>query len=213
MLLKRFVLLFSVLFSFSAISAGIKVETRYLRQTLRNETEMVDLVEQITISSKETTVIFEKTDSLFRKWKVTGGPIYDGTVDLFVSKERGIGWLFKLGDDSLKAVIARDYRNTSDPRLISITTNFVAGLFFVENFEPKCNSQFAVYSLKNSWDADVEYTGDYALEIESSDPCGDGQWKVSTGKLKMLRKIQFAAIFVAIMTQNIRLLFKGFVLE
>ena len=157
-------------------------------------------------------VTFEKADSLFRQWKVTG-PNYDGTVTLFLSKSRGIGWLFKLGEDSLKAVIARDYRNSASPGLISITTNFVAGLYLLQNRDADCNGHFAVYSLKNTWDADVEYTGAYALEMQSSDPCGDGQWKISMGKLKMIRKIQFAAIFTGIMSQNIRHLFKDYVLE
>lgn len=212
MFLKRFIFILFAINSLTALTAGIKVKTEYAQESLKNQSELVSLINKMTMTSKETVVVFEKTDSLYRKWKVSGTN-FDGAIELFVSKTRGIGWLFKLGDDSLKAVIARDYRNTNDPRLISITTNFVSGLFLVENFEPDCNSQFAVYSLKNSWDADVEYTGDYALEMFSSNPCGEGQWKIKTGKLKMMRKIQFAAIFTAAMTQNIRLLFKDFVLE
>ena len=212
MFLKRFLSISLFLFSLSSISAGIKVKTEYTRQFVKGTPEEVALVNKITMTCKEVVVVFEKTDDAYRKWKVTG-PNFDGGIELYVSKTRGIGWLFKFGEDSLKAVIAKDYKNTFDPRIISITTNFVAGLFFVENRTPECNSRFVVYSVKNSWDSDVEYTGDYALDMYHSMPCGEGQWKVRVGKLKMQRKILFASIFTAVMTPNIRLLFKDFVLE
>lgn len=152
--------------------------------------------------------IFERTDSLFRNWKISGGG-NEGSAQLFVSDERGVGWVIGMDGDSMKVLIARDYRNVQDPRLISISTNFISGLFILENFEPQCNSAFKVYSLKNSWDADVEYTGKYALEIENSKPCSDGTWKTKIGKLKMSRKVLYATIFAAVTTQNLRYLFGG----
>jgi len=212
MFLKRFLFISTLFFSLPSISAGIKVRAEYASEKLANQPENVSLINKMTITLKETIVVFEKTDSLYRKWKVTGSG-YEGGIELFISKTRGIGWLIKMGDDSLKAIIARDYRNTADPRLISITTNFISGIYFVENFEAECNSQFAVYSLKNSWDADLEYTGAYAFEMFSSNPCGEGQWKIKPGKLKMPLKIQIAAVFIGAMTQNIKHLFKDFVLE
>jgi hypothetical protein len=212
MLVKRFILLVFIVVSYTAYCGGIKVKTAYVARILRDETTPVYLVEKLTVSTKELVVTFEKTDDLFRKWKVTG-PNYDGAVELFVSSDRGIGWLFKLGDDSLKAIIARDYKTSGSPGLISITTNFMAGLYILENRDGKCNGEFALYSIKNSWEADVEYTGHYAFEMVSYDPCNDTQWKVSTGKLKMVRKIQFAAIFTAVMSNNIKHLFRDFVLE
>lgn len=209
MFLKRLSLLFLVYSSLSVLSAGIPVSVKYVNQNVAGETAPVYLVESISIGAKTSLVSFEKTDSLFRNWKISGEG-FDGSAKLFVSKERGIGWNIGMDGDSLKVLIARDYKNTNDPRLISITTNFVSGLFIVENFEPDCNSYFKVYSLKNSWDADVEYTGNYALEMESSNPCLDGKWKTKTGKLKVHQKVIYGAIFTAIMTQNIRHLFKNF---
>ncbi|MBK7129209.1 MAG: hypothetical protein IPM74_08170 [Crocinitomicaceae bacterium] len=204
--LKLFILCFSTI---TAFSAGIGIETRYSSFSLDGKDEY--LIEYLAVGPKNDQVVFEKTDSLFRNWKVTGIG-YDGMVKLFISKERGIGWSFYLGEDSLKAMIARDYRNTSSPGMISMTASFIAGLFIVENFAPECNSYFKVYSLKNSWDADVEYTGKYALEISTTEPCGEGSWQAKTGKLKMPQKVLYASIFCAAMSQNIRHLFKNFVL-
>jgi hypothetical protein len=212
MLVKRFIVLSAIVVSYSAFSGGITVQTEFVSKTLRNESTPVDLVEKMTISTKEVTVVIEKTDAEFRKWKVTG-PDYDGAIELFISNERGIGWLFKFGEDSLKAVIARDYRTSGSPGLITITTNFFAGLYILENRDGDCNGNFAMYSLKNSWEADVEYTGDYAFEMFNYDPCVDGQWKIRSGKLKMVRKIQFAGVFVAATSNNIKHLFRDYVLE
>lgn len=211
MFLKRLSVLFLLSLSTSGFSGGIPVSVRYVTQTGADQTEPFYLAEYISIGPKDQLVTFERTDSLFRNWKISGNG-FDGTANLFVSKERGIGWQIGLDGDSLKVLIARDYKNTADPRIISITTSFISGLFIVENFEPTCNSYFKVYSLKNSWDADVEYTGNYALEIESSNPCADGSWKTKTGKLKVPKKVLYATIFTAVMTQNLRYLFKDFAL-
>jgi len=211
MFLKRFLLLCILVGSYSCFSGKIPVSVRYSAESVKGQNSEIHLIEWLSIGPKGSEAVFEKSDSLFREWKVTGNG-YDGSATLFVSKERGIGWVFKCGDDSLKALIARDYRNTNDPRILSITTSFVSGLFIVENFEPDCNSYFRMYALKNSWDADVEYTGPIALEIESSDPCGDGSWHTKTGKLKVPEKIMRVAIFTAVMTHNIRYLFKDFTL-
>ncbi|MBK6950785.1 MAG: hypothetical protein IPO32_13280 [Crocinitomicaceae bacterium] len=211
MFLKRLGLLIILTASFTTYSGGIPVSVSYVNQKSANQAESVDLVKAVTIGSKATLVNFENTDSLFRIWKISGAG-FDGSAQLFVSKERGIGWQIGMDGDSLKVLIARDLKNASDPRLISITTNFVAGLFMLENFEPTCNSYFKLYALKNSWDADVEYVGAYAFEMESSSPCSSGSWKVKTGKLKVHTKVVYAAIFSAIMTHNIRPLFKDYVL-
>lgn len=209
MFLKRLKLIFLLFCSTTAFSGGIGIETRYTSFTQDGKDE--SLIEYLALGPKNDQVVFEKTDSSFRNWNVSGAG-YEGHVKLFLSKDRGIGWSFYLGEDSLKAIIARDYRNTSSPGMISMTASFIAGLFIVENFEPDCNSYFKVYSLKNSWDADVEYTGKYALEISSTDPCGDGNWQAKTGKLKMPQKVLYSSIFCAVMSQNIRILFKNFVL-
>jgi hypothetical protein len=192
-------------------SGGIPVSVNYVNQQLSNQPASVYLIESVSIGSKATRVSFENTDSLYRNWKISGVG-FDGSAKLFVSKERGIGWQIGMDGDSLKVLIARDIKNAGDPRLISITTNFVSGLFMLENFEPACNSYFKLYSLKNSWDSDVEYVGAYAFEIESSNPCSNGSWKVKTGKLKVHQKVVYAAVFSALMSQNIRLLFKDYVL-
>ncbi len=192
-------------------SGGIPVAATYVNQKLSNQTESVYLVQSLSIGTKACLVSFEKTDSLYRNWKISGTG-FEGSANLFVSKERGIGWQIGMDGDSLKVLIARDLKNAADPRLISITTSFVSGLFMLENFEPTCNSYFKLYALKNSWDVDVEYVGDYAFEMESSNPCSDGSWKVKTGKLKVHQKVVYAAIFSAVMAQNIRLLFKDYVL-
>lgn len=209
MFLKRLLTLFLIGLSFSVIAAKIPVLVKYSTLTLSNNEKPVDLVEWISIGAKGNEVVFEKTDSLYRNWKISGNG-YEGNARLFVSKERGIGWTIRSGEDSLKVLIARDYKNTNDPRIISISTSFISGLFIVENFEPDCNSNFRVYSLKNSWDADVEYTGAYALEMQHSDPCAAGHWTVKTGKLKIPEKVLYMAVFTGIMTQNIRHLFKDF---
>lgn len=211
MFLKRLSLLFFLYLSTSGFSGGIPVFVRYVTQGSADQSEPFYLAEFISIGPKDQLVTFERTDSLYRNWKITGNG-FDGSANLFVSKERGIGWQIGLDGDSLKVLIARDYKNTNDPRIISITTSFVAGLFILENFEPDCNSYFKVYSLKNSWDADVEYTGNYGLEIESSNPCADGSWKTKTGKLKVPKKVLYVTIFTAVMTQNLRYLFKDFTL-
>lgn len=211
MFLKRFVLPFLISTSLSTYSGGIPVSVGYVNQKLTNQPEPVFLVESLTIGPKATMVSFENRDSTYRNWKITGEG-FDGSAQLFVSKERGIGWQIGMDGDSLKVLIARDPKNAGDPRLISISTNFVSGLFMLENFEPLCNSYFKLYALKNSWDADVEYIGEYAFEMVSANPCSDGNWKVKTGKLKLHQKVVYAAIFTAVMTQNIRALFKGYVL-
>jgi hypothetical protein len=208
---KRLALLILLSASLATYSGVIPVFVSYVNQKLANQVESVYLVKTVTIGSKATLVSFENTDSLFRNWKISGGG-FDGAAQLFVSKERGIGWQIGMDGDSVKVLIARDLKNAQDPRLISITTNFVAGLFMLENFEPGCNSHFKLYALKNSWDADVEYVGEYAFQMESSSSCSNGSWKVKTGKLKIHSKVVYAAIFSAIMAQNIRLLFKDYVL-
>ena len=209
MFIKRF--LFCFLFFCYAInlSAGIKLKVTYEQQTLRNESEAVDLINHVEITSADNSISIDKTDPLFRNWIVKGNK-FDGTINLFVSKERGIGWNFQFDGDSIRAIIASDYKNVRDPRLISLTTDFMAGLYFIENFDADCNSSFAIYSVQNTWDTDVEYTGKYALEIQSSKPCGAGSWKVKQGKLKMVQKLHFATIFTAIMCQNIRHLFRDY---
>lgn len=211
MFLKRLGLLILLSASLATYSGVIPVSVSYVNQKLTNQVESVYLVKTFTIGSKATLVSFENTDSLFRNWKISGDG-FDGAAQLFVSKERGIGWQIGMDGDSVKVLIARDLKNAQDPRLISITTNFVAGLFMLENFEPSCNSHFKLYALKNSWDADVEYVGEYAFQMEASSPCSNGGWKVKTGKLKVHSKVVYAAIFSAIMAQNIRLLFKDYVL-
>lgn len=212
MFINRLTTSFFCLCFLSTSYAGIKVKVQYEQQTLRNETTPVDLVNHLEITSGDVSISIDKTDELFRNWTVKGNK-YDGEINLFVSKERGIGWAFQFDGDSIKAIIASDYKNVRDPRLISLTTDFTAGLFFIENFELECNSSFAVYSVNNSWDTDVEYTGKYAFEIQSSKPCGAGAWKIKTGKLKINQKLQFATIFTAIMTQNIRHLFRDYLEE
>jgi hypothetical protein len=207
MFLKRFALLFLLSASTSMYAGGIPVSVSYVSEKLTNHAEPVYLATSVTMGSKSEAITFEKTDSSYRNWKISGAG-FDGSALLFQTKERGIGWQIGMDGDSLKILIARDVKNAGDPRLISITTNFVSGLFMLENFEPRCNSYFKLYSLKNSWDADVEYTGAYAFEMESSNPCGDGNWKIKTGKLKVQQKVIYASIFTAIMTQNIRALFK-----
>lgn len=210
MFLKRFKTTLLFLFSITSFAGTIAVTEHYREFKTSGSDETLYLVDGLIIGSKkEDIALFEPTDSTLWNWKVSGNG-FDGSVQLFVSKERGIGWKFALDGDSLKAIISTDYHNTHDPRLISMTTGFVSGLFCVENFEPDCNSSFVVYSLKNSWDADVEYTGKYALEINSTSPCGKGHWKVKEGKLKIPVKVQYASIFIAVMTQNIRHLFRNF---
>ncbi len=211
MFLKRLSLHILLSASITTYSGGLPVSATYVNQKVASFNESVYLVKSVSIGSKETQVSFENTDSLFRSWKISGSG-YDGSAKLFVSKERGLGWQIGMDGDSLKVLIARDLKNAADPRLISITTSFVSGLFMLENFEPSCNSHFKLYALKNSWDADVEYVGAYAFEMESSNPCFDGDWKVKTGKLKVHQKVVYAAIFSAIMAQNIRVLFKDYVL-
>jgi hypothetical protein len=211
MFLKRLGLLFLLSASLTMYSGGIPVAATYVNQKLSNQAESVYLVQSLSIGTKASLVSFENTDSLYRNWKISGNG-FDGSANLFVSKERGIGWQIGMDGDSMKVLIARDLKNAADPRLISITTTFVSGLFILENFEPTCNSYFKLYALKNSWDADVEYVGAYAFEMESSSPCSDGSWKVKTGKLKVHQKVVYAAIFSAVMAQNIRLLFKDYVL-
>jgi hypothetical protein len=211
MFLKRLGLLFLLSASLTMYSGGIPVSATYVNQKLSNQTESVYLVQSLSIGTKTSLISFENTDSLYRNWKILGTG-FEGSANLFVSKERGIGWQIGMDGDSMKVLIARDFKNAADPRLISITTSFVAGLFMLENFEPTCNSNFKLYALKNSWDADVEYVGAYAFEMESSNPCSDGSWKVKTGKLKVHQKVVYAAIFSAVMAQNIRLLFKDYVL-
>ena len=99
MFLKRFIFILFAIHSLTALTAGIKVKTEYTKESLKNQSEVVSLINKMTMTVKETIVVFEKTDSLYRKWKVSG-PNFDGAIELFVSKTRGIGWLFKLGDSS-----------------------------------------------------------------------------------------------------------------
>lgn len=206
MFLKRFHLI-AVLYSIQVFAGGLQIQAEY-EPYITKKGDEVYLINQFSIGSGADLVNFEKVDTGFWNWKISGNT-YDGNALLFNNPERGVGWLIKAGDDSLKIIIARDVRNTRDPRIISMTTSFVSGLFIVENFEAECNSYFKVYALKNSWDADVEYTGKYALEIANSSPCSDGKWKVKQGKLKVPDKILYFSIFAAVMTQNVRYLFEA----
>jgi hypothetical protein len=211
MWVKRFLIVCCLMFPLEGLTGGIPVSVRYVTQTITNQTSEVDLIESVNIGPKDGMVNFERADSSFRNWKITGND-FDGMASLFVTKERGVGWLIKAGDDSLKVLIARDYRNAASPAVISITTSFISGLYIIENTGSECNNSFKVYSLKNSWDADVEYTGKYALEMEHTNPCGTGKWIVKTGGLKIPQKITYVAVFVATMAQNVRYLIKDLVL-
>lgn len=205
MFLKRLLLLALIGFAFFATAGKLPVSVSYQPVVFRSGAGPISLVDRLTVGSKESLVQFERTDSLFRNWKISGVG-YDGSASLFVSRERGAGWIIRSGEDSLKVLIARDFKNANDPRMISITTSFVSGLFILENNDPDCNSAFRVYSLKNSWDADVEYTGEYALYLSNSDPCEEGDWTAKTGKLKLPQKVLVMAVFTAVMTQNVRYL-------
>ncbi|MBK9191938.1 MAG: hypothetical protein IPM77_10720 [Crocinitomicaceae bacterium] len=208
---KRFLIVFGLIFPLVGLAGGIPVNVRYVSQVISNQSSPVDLIEAVNIGPKEGMVSFEKTDSSFRNWKISGNA-FDGGASLFVNKERGVGWLVKAGDDSLKVLIARDYRNAASPAVISITTSFISGLYIIENVSSDCNNSFKVYSLKNSWDADVEYTGKYAIEMEHTNPCGTGKWIVKTGGLKIPKKIMYVAVFAAAMSQNVRFIVKDLVL-
>lgn len=199
------------MFSLIGLSGGIPVNVRYVSQSISNQSGPVDLIEAVHIGPKDQLVSFEKSDSSFRNWKITGNN-FDGAASLFVNKERGVGWFIKAGEDSLKVLIARDYRNAGSPAVISITTSFISGLYIVENTASDCNSSFKVYALKNSWDADVEYTGKYALVMEHSNPCSKGKWIVKTGGLKIPLKIIYVAVFAGTMSQNVQYIVKDIVL-
>lgn len=203
-----------LLLSFYSLShAGkIKVNTTHEIVTLNQKDGPVALVESILMKFKETAVFIGKSDSTFWNWEVKGDHV-DGYIELFVSEERGVGWDFYMGRDTLKVLISTDYKNTNDPRLLSLTGTIDGSLYYIENQEPDCNSKFQVYELVNPEDSDVEYTGDYALEIETNLPCANGKWKVKSGKQIISYKIQAAAIFTGMMVQNVRHLLKYFVLE
>ncbi|MBL7897916.1 MAG: hypothetical protein JNJ99_05225 [Crocinitomicaceae bacterium] len=200
-----------MVFPFIGMCGGIPVSVRYTSQAISNQSSPVDLIDALNIGSKEGMIRFENKDSTFRNWKISGNG-YDGGASLFVNKDRGVGWLIKAGDDSLKVLIARDYRNAASPAVISITTSFIAGLYIVENTSAECNNSFKLYALKNSWDADVEYTGKYALEMEHTNPCGSGKWVVKSGGLKIPQKIMYVAVFAAAMSQNVKYIVKDIVL-
>jgi len=207
MLLNHYLLfLLLCLISNVGICSGIKLST------FQTNIDSTLVVNEVQIESGENKMIAKVSDSLYMHWKVSGSK-FDGTIDLFVSQKRGVGWQFVFGQDSLRAIIAADYRNSGDPHLVSITTNFIAGIAMLENIEPECQSSFRTYTIKNSWDADVEYNGNYAFELQNNKPCSEGKWKVKLGKLKMNEKIKFAALFTAVTLPNLRYLLKSGVLE
>lgn len=87
-------LLFSVIILMVApclLAERIHVGTTYVEHVLPQDQEPVYLVTKLVVGSKANAVTFEKKDSLFRLWQISGNDL-NGTATLFASKERGIGW-------------------------------------------------------------------------------------------------------------------------